>query len=182
MKIYESVEIPARYKSSTIVENFIFGKYDTTSGRKGYVHPFNLSLLSRKTRANIEKLKKAGWTFDKIIISPVYQAGMVRREMKYKIAFSFIIAGKDSFGNPAIWNRKETGAPGAGPTYIQWQDHQVKAIPYLESAEFSAVKPQVKAVAKAAKKYKMSLAAKDKIYALMKARWSRSKPNLSAST
>jgi len=188
MKIYESVKIPARYKSSTIVENFIFGKYDTTSGRKGYVHPFNLNLLSRVTRANIEKLLNAGWTFDKIIISPVYQTLRVHphadgcRKDEYKIAFSFIIAGTDCFGNPAIWNRKETRAPAAGQTYIQWMDHYVKAIPYLESAEFSAVKPQVEAVAKPAKYKKMSAAARAKLDALLKAKWSRSKPNLSAST
>ena len=127
--INEAKQIPDAYKSPQTVKRFIFGKYDATSGRPGYVHPFDLNLLSTPTRKNIEQLLTSGWTFDKIIISPVKQGSK-------RYGFSFVIIGKDYNGYPAIWNRKETGALGAGQTRIQWEDHQIKASKYLTSNEF----------------------------------------------
>ncbi len=126
--ITESQKIPIAYMSPKIVQKFIFGKYDTTSGRPGYIHPFNLTLLSPVTRRNIEELIQTGWIFDTIIISPVLQ-------WEDQYAFSFVIVGKDNSGQPVVWNRKETQGQGAGQSYIEWQDHKMKATHYLSSEQ-----------------------------------------------
>ena len=122
----------------------MFGKYMSTSGRPGFVHPFDLNLLSTVTRKNIEKLMKVGWKFDKIIISPVkrtlrtYKEPFESKVIYYKVkhGYTFVIIGKDFLNRPVAWVRKETGNPAAGQTIIQWLDHQQQAAYYLDSVEF----------------------------------------------
>jgi hypothetical protein len=124
----EESSMPTKYKSDQVVKDYKFGKYRPFLDRIGFVHPFDLKILSSVTRRHIQDLMNVGWTFDKIIVSPVDQG--------YKWANSFVVVGKDPYGEPAVWDRKETVARGAGQSYIRWEDFQMKALDYLASGEF----------------------------------------------
>lgn len=135
------------YSQGKKITSFKFGKYQLIRpGRVGYVFPFDLSLLSKKTQENIQKLQKEYFfEFDQIIVSPVYDITSSKDERLDKIAKDRVDLIKQYSRNltPNIKQIKDMLKDRAYQRHtvlITGHDHENKPIVYarLESGHHSA--------------------------------------------
>ncbi len=139
------------YKGKKIQE-FDFGKYHLLD-RVGYIQPFNMNELSNATKRNVQSLIDIGWTFDKLIISPIARIQYTwgpkglrpGKPEDTKYAHSYLLIGKDDKNLPVVYYRKETESPAAGQTTLYWKDKKTPAVNYIDTIP---IEQQIKAAKK----------------------------------